>query len=650
MTRPGVGERRRVVVREAAAELAARRPSTAPRRPRDRRAARRRTGSAAGRPRPPGASLRPIRSSVSPWSRRRSEWPTITQSASPASIGARDVAGVRAGQLVVDVLGADADVRSPRERVADGGEADERRADDPGRRPRLAVRAAIVAASSPASAGRRVHLPVGGDDDGAHRPNHARARLAPGRAGRPVARAGRPIALVRVAAASRSIRSSARWTAERWSLEPLGELAERRLGRLAAGVGDRAGRRTAARPARPSRLELLDRRDLAAGRPDGPLEVRRLGVEDPVQVAAERPRHLARLELEERRRPPRSGAGTARRCRRSSRSRRRGRGGSATTPAARRSSSRRGEDAAPRPASTTNSRWVRPPARLSEPRARNRPRSQAIRQCSADGVPVERTRRRRAPVAGGRRDRAAAPSRTSQPRDRRVGRPSRPRPASREPGRLGPPVARPRRVDRGELRAEGEDQVAVRSPLTRAAVAGVRRGRSSHGRQAVRAAARAGGRCPRARRIRHDAAASRPGSWWWAVAGSTTSSRTSAAAPARRRRPASAGPARHGSSAARAPPNRLLARTTSTMPGAGVGDERLDVVGEVEAGRLAVLGRDVADVDAERRRRRDRVADLGQEEARQEARVEAARARGRSGRPRRSRRARPREARHVGRA
>ena len=29
---------------------------------------------------------------------------------------------------------------------------------------------------------------------------------------------------------------------------------------------------------------------------------------------------------------------------------------------------------------TTNSRWVRPPARLSEPRARNRPRSQAARQ------------------------------------------------------------------------------------------------------------------------------------------------------------------------------------------------------------------------------------------------------------------------------
>ena len=81
------------------------------------------------------------------------------------------------------------------------------------------------------------------------------------------------------------------------------------------------------------------------------------------------------------------------------------------------------------------------------------------------------------------------------------------------------------------------------------------------------------------------------------------------------------------------------------MPAPGVGDERLDVVGEVEAGRLADLGRDVADEDAERRRRRDGLADLGQEQARQEARVEAARARGRSARRRRSRRARPREAR-----
>ena len=56
-------------------------------------------------------SLRPISSSVSPASRRRSEWPTMTHVARPVEHRRRDLARVRAGQLVVDVLGADGDVR-----------------------------------------------------------------------------------------------------------------------------------------------------------------------------------------------------------------------------------------------------------------------------------------------------------------------------------------------------------------------------------------------------------------------------------------------------------------------------------------------------------------------------------------------------------
>ena len=69
--------------------------------------------------------------------------------------------------------------------------------------------------------------------------------------------------------------------------------------------------------------------------------------------------------------------------------------------------------------------------------------------------------------------------------------------------------------------------------------------------------------------------------------------------------------------------------------------ERLDVGGQVEAGRLAVLGRDVADVQPRRAgapATASRIA--GIEQARQEARVQAARARARSAPPRRSRRAR----------
>ena len=164
-------------------------------------------------------------------------------------------------------------------------------------------------------------------------------------------------------------------------LEPLGELGQRRLRRLAAGLGDEADDvRLVREPA--VGLERVDRRELPAGRPDGPLEVRRLRVEDAVELAAQRPRDLARLELEQRPARPDPAQERARRPRRSSRSRRRGRAAAATTPAARRRrAGRRGP--APRPAATTNSRCVRPPARLSEPRARNRPRSHAIRQCSA---------------------------------------------------------------------------------------------------------------------------------------------------------------------------------------------------------------------------------------------------------------------------
>ena len=55
-------------------------------------------------------------------------------------------------------------------------------------------------------------------------------------------------------------------------------------------------------------------------------------------------------------------------------------------------------------------------------------------------------------------------------------------------------------------------------------------------------------------------------------------------------------------------------------------DERLDVRGEVEPGRLAVLRRDVADEDARRGRGQQRVTDGREQQARQEARVQAARA------------------------
>ena len=125
---------------------------------------------------------------------------------------------------------------SPRERVADGREADERRADDPRRPPARAVRAAIVAASSPASAGVVFIFQL--------------AAMMTGRMARimPEARS-RGRAACRTAASRAAPSDPPRPACERQALdplegaldgravelEPLGELAQRRLRRLAPG-------------------------------------------------------------------------------------------------------------------------------------------------------------------------------------------------------------------------------------------------------------------------------------------------------------------------------------------------------------------------------------------------------------------------------
>ena len=146
-----------------------------------------------------------------------------------------DLAGVGPGQLVVDVLGTDAHVLA-RQRVAHGGEAHVRRADHPGDAglPRAGRDGPREVAGV---GGGGVHLPVGGNHDRASCPHHARgARPFPRPTGppAPAARPGprrpgdspepapdgrsayrRPIPSSSCRA-RRSIRSSARWTAERW--------------------------------------------------------------------------------------------------------------------------------------------------------------------------------------------------------------------------------------------------------------------------------------------------------------------------------------------------------------------------------------------------------------------------------------------------
>ena len=179
--------------------------------------------------------------------------------------------------------------------------------------PGTRVRAAIVRASSPASAGVVFIFQLAAITTGridlimpeATPAVRGRAAVAPARPRRLRGRRRRRVDARRrlVWRASRSSRSSARCTAERWRSSRVGDLGERGLRRLAPCRGDRAHRpRLLAQSA--VGLERVDRRELPARRGHGALQVGRLGVEHPVELAAQAPRDLARLELEQRRAGP----------------------------------------------------------------------------------------------------------------------------------------------------------------------------------------------------------------------------------------------------------------------------------------------------------------------------------------------------------
>ena len=411
-------------------------------RPRGPRAPRRRTGSAAARRRPPGrASGRSARRSRRRTHAARSGRGSPT-SRGPASIGDGDLARVRAGGLVVDVLRPDARrPRRPARRARRRGTrtADRSRGSTPGSR----VRDAIVRASSPASAGVVFIFQLAAITIGRMARSCQRRRLRPcpsaGLHGRmPAARARRPMPSSSWSA-SRSSRSSARWTAERW-----------RSRRAAISDSDASGvsRRASAtartmRGCSASRPSASSASIAASWRPAAATARWRLA-DSALRTRLRSPRSdratLPRLELQQRRAAADPAAGTCRSV-------------SAlfhvTTPRPRRS-----RHAAGSPTSASRAREVRRlvgagrrtrggsgrAARLSEPRARNRPRSHAQRQWSGGRRPVER---RRAAGRGG----ACVARPASRRAGRRAGRPPAPRARIRgaEPGDLGAPVAGARR-------------------------------------------------------------------------------------------------------------------------------------------------------------------------------------------------------------
>ena len=259
-TRPAVASATRVDAREAILGPAYRRPRS-PGLPRGRRAARRRTGSGGARRRVLGRASSPIS--------------CVRLAGVAAALGVADddpgrealehrrgdLPGERAGELVMDVLGADR--RRPGRRgegVANGSEADERRAEHPGdpglARPRRDRPRQLAGVGR-----RRVHLPVAGDDHVTHErescQSTSRGRLR-WRSGRLLL--GEPLDPLEGSLHRRAM-----------DLEPLRELA-----RVASGVSRRAAA-TSADDVRAARRAGRRRRARRSRRAAGPRRPPRAG-------------------------------------------------------------------------------------------------------------------------------------------------------------------------------------------------------------------------------------------------------------------------------------------------------------------------------------------------------------------------------------
>ena len=320
------------------------------------------------------------------------------------------------------------------------------------------------------------------------------------------------------------------------------------------------------------------------------LEVGRLRVQHPVEVASHRARNLPRLELEQRR------PGTDQAQERAD-----GLGalpGDDAAPAAkppRRRKAHRGEPVGERPRlfGGHDELEVRPCGCDAQRTAREEQAAQPGEPAMLGrGVPIERG------LGGARVPRRRARSSLAGPHQPEAQARDGPQSGLRRAGKTGDlrlPVARPRRRDGGQLGAERRDEVAVsRRPSPEpgitpnvppqtasaptAAEPDLRVPRPSAARPPG-APGRDDARSPDRRHRRARAAAS------------TRPPAASAAAPA-------AAPHGVGGRAA----NWLFASTTSTMPGAVWASRASTMVGEVEAVGLAALGRDVAGVHAERRR------------------------------------------------
>ena len=498
----------------------------------------------------------------------------------------------------MDVLGPDRDVRIRLgQGVADRGEADERRADDPGH--------AAPRASAPRSSGRaRRHRPGSCASSSCAATitsriaaNHARAgcggrtRPALGLDRRPGARAARARA-GRPSDGSRAVRPARRGSPR------ASRGAPRRRSRTTYGcAGSRPSASSVAiasswRPAAlTARWRLADSAlSTRLSSPRSARETCRASSSSSAPVAPIRRRNVPTASpLFE-----------------------------VTTPRPRRSRHDAGSPNSARRAASSGASSgcddeleVGPAAGEAERAAGQEPAAQPGAAAVLRGGAASRSGRAGLPLA-----RAAAAGWRAAPTDA-----SRPIGVGPEPGDLGDPVARPRRVDGGQLVAQRGDEVALGAGHVRP----VRRRRSGRRRPApdpglaLERADDRGGEPDRVVVVGvgrvDDVVEDR-------VAGpaATTGGQ-------RRRTPSAAPPSprRHPRRSSRQ--TWLLARTMSTSVRAGVRDERLDVRrrGRTRSSRRPGSRR-CRRRSAARRRAQDRVADGRDQEARQEARVQAARA------------------------
>ena len=319
-------------------------------------------------------------------------------------------------------------------------------------------------------------------------------------------------------------------------------------------------------------------------RPHRSLEVRRLRVQDAVQLAAEGPDDLAGLELEQAR--PRADAPKD------------GRDRLGALP---------GHDAAAAAEPPAGARPMAARLAASAGASSGRPRTRDASAHRPRSASPARGTGRGATPCGSARD--APPSRTARGDLRgRLARASRTASrasaGSRLPTRrveareLGGQVAGPRRVDGRELGPQREHEVAIGAGHVRPDAAPIR-SRRDGGSLALPGAQDRRGEALRIVMMR------RSGSTTASVARAGTGSTAGGQRGARHRAATSARPPGR--------PRRVepvVGQDDVHEAGPVWAIERLDVVGQVEARRLAGLRRDVADVHAEARGRHDGVADL----------------------------------------